>query len=116
MTKKLLLRRKFWHLVHTAFAIAFLIQSCHIILELIRPTESTINVEKVPLKELPVILKICIIPAFDINLLEEEGYNSTSQYIKGILQFPKMGWGGKNRRNVRDVYNSVRRQKALGHI
>ena len=83
--------------IHTAFGLAFLVQMAVMIDQACNPTELSSSMKKVPLKHLafPVVLRVCLTPAFDLRRLEEVGYGSVYDYFMGVSQSKTlMGWGG----------------------
>ena len=112
-------KQNMWLLVHTGFAFAFIIQSFSIIKDLIKPTQTTINVEEKSLKTLPVLFKICVNPAFDVGLLKEEGYNNMLDYFLGKIwdgNTTRYGWGGKYSKTAKELYNRVKAHNNVSDI
>ena len=110
--EKLKIKQNIFLFVQAAFAFAFLIQSYSIVRGVIKPTETSIFVEEKPLEELPILLKICVHPGFNVDILQTEGYENINMYFGGIYKendnVTKYGWGGKLTKNVRELYNRVR--------
>ena len=78
---------------------AFCIHALKIAYDLIYPEETVLRFEQRSLDdiEFPIVLKICINPAFNISELQEVGYQSVWDYFTGKSKYSDYriyGWSG----------------------
>ena len=84
--------------MHTVCLIAFGIQMSILAKNQIFPSETLSHMEERDFNgiEFPVLFKICIKPAFDIEELKKAGYSSIWSYFMGRSMYngSVFGWGG----------------------
>ena len=62
----------------------------------INPTKTSSRQEEVPMKEFPLLTKVCVRPGFHMAALREAGYTSPDSYFTGKSRFNSslIGWAG----------------------
>ena len=103
-------------LANIAFALILVVQLSYVLEGYFNPTTTRTWEEDVPLKDMdfPLVVKICITPAFNQSALVEMGYDNTASYLFGISRFnhSMVGWAG----HTKDFRTKGSVEEVLAHI
>ena len=97
-------KRILWILVKLTCTALLIVQLVHVLGGFIRPTITRTWEEELPIQvfDFPVVIKVCVSPAFNQTALHEVGYQNSWSYFAGVSMFNStvlgkrsmLGWAG----------------------
>ena len=91
-------KQHLWLFIHLLVLIAFASHVCILLFSHLHPLYKETHIEERMLDKMkfPVVFKICFKPGFDLQKLQEVGYDSVSGYFSGQSRFNNsvFGWAG----------------------
>ena len=93
-----LMKKNKWFFIHGACFLAFIFQLCSVAYDQICPSQTVTHMEEKRLDEIefPVLFKICVKPAFNIEEIQNVVYKNIWGYFNGQSRHnaSQYGWAG----------------------